>query len=135
MSITYREYNDHDWIQLMCLAEDEWKETIQEIGKSLKFLKSEIIKTFVAFDNETLVGFVYGFGLPNGLLLPQYMYVIKDYRRHGVGEQLLKLLEKESGCNTSMIFYNTSLHDHYSKLGYDSGQNLETALKVLTPIE
>ena len=135
MSITYREYNDHDWIQLMCLAEDEWKETVQEIGKSLKIQKSEIIKAFVALDIDTLVGFIYGFTLPNGLLLPQYMYVTKDYRRQGVGEQLLKLLEKESGCNTSMVFYNISLHDHYSKLGYDSGQNLETALKELNPME
>ena len=47
----------------------------------------------------------------------------------------MEYLEKESGCTSSMIFYNTTLHNYYAKRGYTVGENLETVMKSLVPAE
>ena len=67
--------------------------------------------------------------------LPEMLYVRSEYRKAGIGTQLLEYLEKESGCTSSMIFYNTTLHNYYAKRGYTVGENLETAMKSLVPAE
>ena len=63
------------------------------------------------------------------------LYVRSEYRKAGIGTQLLEYLEKESGCTSSMIFYNTTLHNYYAKRGYTVGENLETVMKSLVPAE
>ena len=92
---------------------------------------SEVEKCYVAESNSDVLGFIYGFELPNGLLIPEFVYVKPNYRKNGIAKNLLFTLEKESKCNSSMIFYNKTLREHYCKLGYAVGDNLEVAMKEL----
>ena len=135
MSISIRKVRKTDLFDLACLADDEWKPKLTAFAPSFSRCDGKIERCYVAEESGKLVGFIYGFVLPNGLLLPEMLYVHTDYRKKGIGTLLLEYLEKESGCNSSLIFYNNSLHNYYSKRGYMVGENLEAAMKVLVPEE
>lgn len=76
------------------------------------------------------MGLIYGYALPDGILFPEFLYVRPEYRGQKIGEQLISVLEKNSGCDTSQIVYHKTLHDYYEKQGYMAG-DLETAFKSL----
>ena len=135
MDIIIREVRKSDLFAPACLADDEWKPKLSVLAPSFSRCDGKIERCYVAEDSGELVGFIYGFVLPNGLLLPEMLYVCTEYRKMGIGTLLLDHLEQESGCNSSMIFYNNSLHNYYSKRGYMVGENLETAIKTLVPEE
>lgn len=135
MGIIIRGVRKTDYFDLACLADDEWEPKLSVIAPSFAKCDGKIERCYVAEESGKLVGFIYGFVLPNGLLLPEMLYVCSDYRKKGIGTLLLEHLEKESGCNSSMIFYNNSLHNYYSKRGYMVGENLEAAIKTLVPEE
>lgn len=88
-------------------------------------------KCLVAEVDGNIVGFVYGFILPNETLIPELMYINPHYRKKGIGSALIRQLEIHSNCAVSMIFYNKSLHEYYQKQGYQSGDNLEVAMKEI----
>lgn len=89
---------------------------------------------FVAYEDEKLVGFIYG-GVLCKTLYPQYLYVIPSYRNNGLGKELLNTLENNTDCTASMVYYNRSLCDFYQKIGYHTGEELCVSLKMIGEIE
>ena len=130
MGVEIRDYNKHDRFALMSLSEDEWHPQILATVLSIKENNS-IEKCLVAEADGDIVGFIYGFVLPNKTLIPEFMYVVPNARKNGVGAELIKQLELTSGCTASMIFYNKSLHCFYEHQGYLAGENLEVAVKEI----
>lgn len=90
-------------------------------------------RCYIAESNSSILGYIYGFVLPNKLLIPEFVYVRPIYRRKGIAKSLFIVLEKESKCYTSMIFYHKTMREHYRKIGYIVGENLEVAMKELKP--
>jgi len=135
MGIEYRKFQKSDLLDFADLSDDEWMQAHIGLAHSMINCNNEIERCYVALDDGVIIGYIYGFALPNKTLIPEFMYVQPKYRRSGVGANLLKLLEEESGCNASMIFYHKSMHNHYEKLGYSTGENLETAMKTLVSEE
>ena len=131
MNIEYRRFQKDDFLNFAGISDDEWKGSHIRVAFSLLKCNDSIEQCFVALDENTIIGYIYGFALPNKTLIPEFMYVKPEYRRKGVGAALLQMLESESGCEYSMIFYHKSMHNHYQKLGYSTGENLETAMKEL----
>lgn len=132
MNLLIREYTTNDYVDLATITDDTWAVQIITLAADLKKnYDGKIIKLLLAYNNNELIGFIYGFILPNRTLIPEFMYVIPQYRNHGIAHRLLNSLEKKSGCTSSMIFYNKELHDFYQKQGYLSGDRLETAMKFL----
>ena len=132
MDLIIREYEetDHRAFDLTFTnGADSTKNYVVE--KALEQINPAIEKCFLAFLDTTRVGFIYGFVLPNKILLPQWLYVLPQVRKCGIGTALLKELEEKSKCTASMIFYNKDLHNYYSELGYETGSNLETAIKTI----
>lgn len=130
MNITYRRFLLEDASSLFNLSTDEWRFNHILISKSLQHSYNDEI-CFVALSEEKIVGYVDGFVLPNKTLIPHFLYVIPEYRNGGIGQELLKKLEEESGCQCSMIYYNKALHNYYENQGYSSGDNLEVAIKYI----
>ena len=131
MGIEYREYQRTDFLQFATISNDDWKGTHIRVAYSLSKRNEKIELCYVALDGKNIVGYIYGFALPSKTLIPEFMYVKPELRRKGIGEALLTMLEQKSGCDCSMIFYHKSLHNHYQKLGYETGDNLETAMKQI----
>lgn len=132
MNLEIREYVKQDWINLLSISDDKWAQSIRPLCFSLmREYDGKVLKTLLALCDGTLVGFIYGFVLPNKTLLPEFMYLKPEYRHQGIAQVLLEELEKQSGCTASMIFYHNSLHDFYQRQGYQSGDNLEVAMKEL----
>ena len=135
MDVMIRLVKKADISSLARLADDEWASKLAILASSFAKCDGIIERCYVAEKSNELVGFIYGFVLPSGLLLPELLYVRSEYRGKGIGTQLMEYLEKKSGCTSSMIFYNTALHDYYAKRGYIVGENLEIAMKNLVPAE
>lgn len=132
MNLVIREYTKQDWLNFITISNDEWAQTINQLGISMmKEYDGKVLKMFLAFDDASLIGFIYGFILPNRTLIPEFMYIEPQYRHNGIAQQLLAELEKQSGCTASMIFYHKSLHGFYQKQGYETGENLEVAMKTI----
>ena len=131
MKVSIRKIQKGDALKLASIDDDDWK-ALLSIGTP-SFIECDWKRDccYVAEIESNLVGFIYGFLLPNGTLIPEMIYVHPDYRTMGIGTMLLEYLEKESGCTHSMIFYNKSLRNYYKKRGYSVGENLEVALKEL----
>lgn len=134
MKVEYREYEKTDFLKLALLSDDNCRVNHYNIASSLRQGTNDVEKCILAVEEETIIGYIYGFVLPNGTLLPEFLYVLPEYRRHGIGEKLLRTLEENYGCSSSMIFYNKELHDYYKKLGYISGENLEVAMKYISVV-
>ena len=117
MGIAIREYSKEDYPRLWLLTDDEWRSVHVSVVSSLKDYDDNITKTFLAIDNDIIVGYIYGFVLPNKTLIPEFLYVIPEHRQKGIGKKLLQHLEYNTDCTASMIFYNKFLHDYYQKQG------------------
>ena len=131
MEFEYRQYSTDDFLSLAALSDDEWQINHRNIAMSMLNANTKIELCFVATNAGKIIGYIYGFALPNGTLIPEFLYVLPEYRNMGVGKQLLSILEMHSGCCTSMIFYHKTLHNYYEKLGYSTGSNLEAAIKEI----
>ena len=83
----------------------------------------------LALDGAKIVGYIYGFALPNKTLIPEFLYVLPAYRKNGIGKMLVEKLESSTNCISSMIFYHKSLRDYYCRMGYQVGDALEVAIK------
>jgi len=89
---------------------------------------------YIAHVNQAVVGFVFGQIVMGGeTLIPMYLYVAENFRGKKIGKRLMCRLEQKSGCTTSQIYYNASLHDYYAKQNYFAGTGLEVAIKMLNP--
>lgn len=132
--IEVRPYRDGDSSSLFWLCSDEWADTIAATAAQLKkCYDGNAVRCYIAETTDgMIVGFVYGFVLPNDVLIPELLYVDPEYRRSGIGSRLLNRLEQESGCTSAMVFYNKSLHGYYEHLGYLTGGNIEAAMKKLS---
>ena len=114
----------------MDLPSDEWTPQVIITARALNE-NSKIEKCLIAESDGKIVGFIYGFVLPNKTLIPEFLYVTPNERKTGIGTELIKQLEIKSNCTASMIFYNKSLHNYYEKQGYQAGDNLEVAMKEI----
>lgn len=113
------------------LIDDIWKNKIIEIAEGMENGDRKIEKCYVAETCDAVIGFIYGFVIPHKLLMPQMLYMLSEYRENGIGTQLLECFEKLSDCSCAIIFYHKTLHDYYSNRGYDTLENMETAMKEL----
>lgn len=127
-----RKVKKSDYSKLLLISDDEWKGIVITAIKDIMQRQSDIELCLVAEVDDCLIGFVYGYILPNNVLIPEFLYVQNKYRKNGIGKRLLEELEFQSGCVSSMIFYNKNLHNYYKKQGYMAGNNLEIAMKDLT---
>jgi len=132
MCVTLRKFIKEDYFNLASLIDDEWAVNHRNIALSMQQTDGNVEQCFLAIDEQKNVGYIYGFVLPNKTLLPEFLYVIPAYRKQGIGRALLAELENKTCCTASMIFYNKSLTGFYSSLGYQVGENLEVAMKLLT---
>lgn len=119
-----------DFLALCELSEDEWRRTHMGIAKALLHPDS-VQKCYLAVVDGHLVGYIYCFVLPNKTLIPEFVYVLPAWRGRGIASALLRTAEAKSGCTSAMVFYNKALHNFYAGQGYETGVNLETAVKTL----
>lgn len=133
MSIELRKFQKDDFCGIISLSDDQWGATHYNLAssmvKTINNIGNNIEHCILALDGAQIVGYIYGFALPNKILIPEFLYVIPSYRKHGVGKKLVKELETSTDCTVSMIFYNKSLRDYYNKMGYKVGEDLEVAVK------
>lgn len=122
-----------DYLLIMEMAPDDEIMTSMflSIAKAVKGGFDGISYTYGAFIDGMIVGFIYGFVLPNKTLLPQYLYVDTNYRGHKIGKCLLETFEKESKCTCSIAYFEKGLCKYYSDQGYIIGNSL-VALKDLS---
>ena len=133
MAITdIRLLTQDDYLLLMEITPDDeiMRGMFMSIAKSIKDGFDGISYTYAAFFDGIIVGFIYGFVLPNKSLLPQYLYVDPTYRKRGIGRKLLEALEINSGCVSSIAYFEKSLSQYYNKQGYIVGDAV-VALKEL----
>lgn len=79
MSISIRLLVQTDYLKIIKLAPDDdiMSSILFSIAKVVKDCLDEISYTYGAFIDDELIGFIYGFILPNKTLLPQYLYIDK----------------------------------------------------------
>ncbi|NMC56829.1 MAG: GNAT family N-acetyltransferase [Eubacteriaceae bacterium] len=131
--INIKKANRLDIIKLnfLCEEDDEWFEGIKIMANDLLSSYDEQTLCFIAFYNDEAIGFIFGFVLHKQTLYPQFMYVKDEFRKMGVGKQLMNALETQSGCKTSFIYYKKILREYFAKQGYDADEGLEIAVKML----
>lgn len=95
----------------------------QHISPELEFdeLDTDHRHYFITITNDEPVGTArYQFKEP-GILQPDRLCVHPDYRRQGIGQQLLIELEKQAlkdGCHTSLLSAEVTALPFYEKSGY-----------------
>ena len=113
-------------------ADDEMiKAIIFGVSNGIKGYSSDVFRAYAAVAKGRTVGFVYGFVLPNRLLLPQYMYLEPKFRGNHLGQTLLEALERDSGCDQAIIYFESPLSKYYQRQGYEVG-NAVVAMKALS---
>lgn len=133
--VEYRKYEKTDSEAIIKLekndimAKNMLAVSVDALNKSYD---DKYIKSFVAVENSEIIGFIYGYYLPNGLLIPEYLYVCPNYRHNSIGEKLLDVLSMDTGCDTIQVYYHKSLRGFYEKCGYTFGDNLEVAIKDIS---
>ncbi len=132
MNLELRNFNEEDYYNIAYLSDDEWKLAHLSTARSMINATGNIERCIVAVDDSQIVGYIYGFALPNHALFPEFLYVIPAYRNKGIGKKLIEKLETSTNCTSSTIFYNKDLHDYYKKMGYTAGDALEVATKELS---
>ena len=132
-SIEIREAKKAEILNLatLCAKTDPWHMQVKIVAFNLLQSSDSSCRCYLAFANGTMVGFVYGHIVDKHTLYPQFMYIKKENREQGIGKLLMQKLEQESGCAVSMIYYHKSLHNHYAHQGYETGSELEAAIKQL----
>ena len=134
MAVQYKKYRktyESKMKTALLFLEDEWEKTFISLYKAIEKMPNGYEKLYMALSDGKVIGFVYGYVLPNKMLIPMFLHVDKEYRNQGIATNLLDLLEKESKCVCSLIWYDKSLHNFYEKQNYDAGGNLEVAVKLL----
>ena len=131
MSIEYRKFNyEEDFVLFSDLPDDECFEVNIENVCSLKNLDESTYYAIVAIEDYKILGYAFGYILPSKTLLPMFLYVIPERRGQGIGKNITRLLEQESGCSVSMIYFNADKREYYEQQGYIVGDQL-VALKDL----
>lgn len=115
----------------LCDEKDWFYPQVSQLPQILMNYKEYRENCYVAYTEDILVGFVYG-GVLCDTLYPQFMYVKETHRNQGISRKLLNMLEKESNCTVSLLYYNKSLRTHYKNQGYEVGTELEVAMKQLS---
>ena len=59
------------------------------VSNDVKDHSDDVVHAYIAVIKGEVAGFVYGFVLPNGVLLPQYLYLKPKFRGKGMGKELL----------------------------------------------
>lgn len=131
MGIELRNFDKGDYLNLATLSDDQWKVSHFGFAESMMKASGNIEHCILALDGARIVGYIYGFALPNKTLIPEFLYVLPAYRKNGIGKMLVEKLESSTDCTASMIFYHKSLRDYYSKMGYQVGDALEVAMKEI----
>lgn len=131
MDVKLREFEKKDYLNLAFLSDDKWKASHFEIAESMMKASGNIEHCILAMDGSRIVGYIYGFALPNKTLIPEFLYVLPVCRKNGIGKMLVEKMESSTDCTVSMIFYNKDLRDYYSKMGYQVGDALEVAMKEI----
>ena len=129
MGVELRKFEKGDYLNLATLSDDQWKELHFKIATSMMKATENIEHCILALDGAKIVGYIYGFALPNKTLIPEFLYVLPSYRKNGIGKMLVEKLESSTNCISSMIFYHKSLRDYYCRMGYQVGDALEVAIK------
>lgn len=129
MGVELRKFEKGDYLNLATLSDDQWKELHFKIATSMMKATENIEHCILALDSAKIVGYIYGFALPNKTLIPEFLYVLPAYRKNGIGKMLVEKLESSTNCISSMIFYHKSLRDYYCRMGYQVGDALEVAIK------
>ena len=131
MGIELRNFDKGDYHNLVALSDDHWKASHFGVAESMMKTSGNIEHCILALDGARILGYIYGFALPNKTLIPEFLYVLPVYRKNGIGKILVEKLESSTDCTASMIFYHKSLRDYYSKIGYQVGDALEVAIKEI----
>lgn len=128
--MTVREYTPSDIPLFRRFAPDEWSGAHETVAHSLT-RRNPTERCFVAETDGGLAGYAYGFVLPNGTLFIDFVYVTPRYRGSGVASALLRGLETASGCREALVFFHKSLRGFYTCQGYETGTDLDAAVKLL----
>ena len=132
MEYSIRPFTRTDFLFLGTLSDsDEYKTQHLPIAMSLRNADEQFEKCFVATVDTQIVGYIYGFVVPEKMALPQFLYVKQENRGNGIGAALLKKFEEESHAPCCLIYYRKELHDYYTKQGYLAGVT-EVAMKELS---
>lgn len=131
MDVILRDFEKKDYLNLATLSDDQWKATHFGVAESMMKASGNIEHCILAMDGARIVGYIYGFALPNKTLIPEFLYVLPVCRKNGIGKMLVEKMESSTDCTVSMIFYNKNLRDYYSKMGYQVGDALEVAMKEI----
>jgi len=123
--------DDYHLIREINTDDERMKALIVGVSNQIKDYSSDVLRAYVAVTRGKTVGFVYGFVLPNRLLLPQYMYLEPKFRGNYLGQALLEALEKDSGCVQAIIYFESPLSEYYQRQGYEVG-NAVVAMKALS---
>ena len=130
MNYIIRKYNLTDKSQLLSIN-DEWSDGIKSIFETYNPDDNNVEVAYIAESGNLIIGFIYGYILPTLTLIPHFLYIRPEYRNNGIGNELLQMLERKSGCKFSQIYYEKSMTEHYERHGYMEGENLRVAIKEL----
>lgn len=128
--MTVRGFTLADFSRFRRFPPDEWSDAHTRVARAL-LAQSPAARCVVAEDGAALVGYAYGFVLSNETLFVDFVYVTPARRGSGVGAELIRALERWSGCREALVFFHRSLHGFYTRQGYETGTNLEAAVKPL----
>lgn len=127
-----RKIQESDFISFysLCSIGEPYYELVLQHSVSIKETEEYRNNCFVAYHDNTLIGYVFGFVF-DGTLFPQFLFVHRDYRQRGVGTSLLQALENFSDCTDSLIYFQKELGTYYAKQEYDISTNLIVGRKEL----
>ena len=97
----------------------------------LRYLKRNRKCSFAAFDNKTMVGAVLA-GHDGRRALLNHLFVLPEYRRNGIGKELVARSFKElkkQGIKRSAVFIHKTNHSaqlFWSRIGYEKIDFIET---------
>ena len=128
--MTIRNFTLLDFSRFLHFPPDEWSEAHSATAHSL-LKQNPTERCVVAEEDAALVGYAYGFVLPNAALFIDFVYVTPARRRYGVATELIRALERSSGCREALVFFHRSLHGFYTRRGYETSSDLEAAVKPL----
>lgn len=130
MQIRKAEASDYEQVmQLYNLFIGEDKYSRHDNDSFQKVLASESNYIFVAEEEGKLIGFAtcsmrYIIRYPHPVSQLDELFVLAEYRRHGLGKQLVEKVEqtaKENGCSLMYIesgYDRKEAHVFYEKVGY-----------------
>ena len=135
MGIELRKFEKSDFLNLASISNDKWEPVHCGLATSMLNATGEVEQCVLALDDTKIIGYIYGYALPNKNLIPEFLYVLPAYRGGGIGKMLVEELESSTDCTASIIYYNKSLHNYYSEMGYRVGDALEVAIKEISSRE